>query len=725
MILTLGVHNTWIFECSQLDSGVRQTGSVSTTLVSAVLLFSLIGSAGVVSAHATVQDQGHETGVISMQQTTPAPSNNSTLRHAHPDRVDENGDTEQVTRWLEGRLSADLEASAIEISQGQYQQAEATFGSEFDSRLEQYVEVAGQTDGTADDETAETIRELRQTQQAYANASQAYEEAYDDYQQARANGNETAAREAARQLESQAERIKTYNTTLVRNYEALETQANVSTTDAKTSVRTTSKEVTTRQESVRSQTFTTTGLRVSAPESAVSFSEPLHITGRLTTVNGTAITNRTVHLRVFQRTYTTSTNATGGFTVAYRPVLLPINATTIPVRYLPNGASPYLGSSGNVSAAVTQVSPTLTTTTTPTTSGYGDQITTQASVTVNGRPVPLLALNASLGRTVVDSETDTSGNAMFSQRIPLTLPTGQHSVSVAHEQSGLAIGPASVTEPITVTQTPTRITTEATATGRRVLVRGRLETMNGTGIEQQPVSVTVGENRTSVRTNRSGWYRLSVDNVIAAEDGINSSVAVAVVFRGRGTNLDGARADTTVSVAPRQAGNGDGHAVTNIVLVGIVGLGLLGALLWRTRDEGSDADRSQQTPQTSTADSIESAELSVQQKLSRARAALEDGNAESAVVAAYSAVREQVEGDIDTSNPLTYREFLTVAASTRDATNQSEMSILADAYERAIFAPSLEMATAKNAIEAAADFLSILNEPQDSADEASIGDGSD
>jgi len=637
------------------------------------------------------------------QQTTA--TNNSTVQHERPDNVDQPGDSQQVSQWIEGELTSQLQGSAIEISQGEYERARELVGDDYNTRLEQYVDVAGETEGSDDDEATETFNETRNNQEEYAESVQSYEETYEDYQQARENGNTTAAREYARELENQSERITALNQSLNQNYVTLQNQTGVSMNEPREAITNQTQEVLIQQETVREQTFVETVLDLTANDTAISFADPLHVAGRLTTTNGTSVANRTIRLQVFQQTYETTTDRNGSFEVVHRPVSLPTDTTNVTVRFLPAGLSPYLGSATSVPVDVTQETPSLDIGVSPSEAGYDDQVRTQVVATVDGQPVPGLPIQSVLGTTVTTGRTDEQGRLSLSGRVPASLPSGQQSVVATHDRETLAVGPISVETPLRITSTSTNLTAVTQASAERVLVRGRLTTVDGTAVSRQSVTVSVGETVQSTTTNQTGWYQIAVRNVSTADTANQSVLSVVVRFDGDGTNLESARTETTVSVpnVSQNGSEGDGSGDALVVVGGIVLLSSLGAsLLWfRRNNDSTDAEPSPPTtatePQTNGGDSVTTPWLD------HAQSALSDDDIEQATVAAYASVREHANREAQLPNSLTHREFLAACESAETDIDPATISVVADAYEQATFAPTLDATTATKAVEAAGD----------------------
>lgn len=634
------------------------------------------------------------------QQTTPS---NETAQHEDPDEVSQQGDADQVSTWLERRLASQVEGSAVQISQGEYDRARAILGDDYNSRLEQYVDVAGETAGGEDDQVAETLRETREKQQEYANATQSYRETYEEYQEARARGNTSGAREHARELESLSERITTLNESLRRDYTTITNRTGVSTQEAEGAISNTTQNITAEQATVRTETFVETQVEVETNGSAVAFDNPIAITGRLTLQNRSAVENQSIAVVVYDRTYETATDSNGRFAVTYRPVSLPVNATSVAVQVVPRSTSPYLGNSENVSVAVSQVTPSFELSTTQSRVGYNETVQTTVIATVGGRVVPSLPVEASLGGSSASGRTNTGGRASLEPRVTAAVSEGSQEIRVAHSRAGRAIGQGSATAPITIASTETNLTVSATRRGEALSIRGRLTTTEGTAIEERTVTVAIGGTVRSIETTDDGRYQLTVQNFSAADVENASSIPVTARFDGSGTNLADSSAETSIRIPVTDTSSGFSTG-TILAGAGLGSLALLFAWLWTRRDASSEestpsAASSQRSP-TARAEADQS-----EQWLTHARSALSANDAEAATIAAYAAIRRQLEQRANLSDSLTHHEFLAACKANLEQFDDSALTAVATAYERATFAAQVDSEAASAAVEGAANLL--------------------
>jgi hypothetical protein len=672
-------------------------------------------------------EQPTEPGSVAFQQTTPtngSPANNSTVQHEDPDSVDESGDTAALQRWLSGDLAQRLDQSAVEISQDDYQRGQALLNDDFQSRLDQYVDVAGDTDSETDDQVGERIRGVATEQRAYAETLSEYETTYKQYQQARQNGNTTATRQYARTLLNQSADIRELNRSLITGYSELN-QSGVRTDQAAERISNTTREVIATQAQIQADTFVETRLTLSAPDTTASFTDPLPVTGQLTTANGTAVANRSVRIRIFERTYTATTNRTGAFTIQYRPVALPVTATNTTVAYRPNATAPYLGTENTVPITVTQVSPSLTTTVRESPVRFGERVQVTARVTVAGRPVPALPVTMRVpSRTT--NRTTANGTTQLRPRVPAAVPTGQLELPIGHERQGLAVGPVQTTTDVRIAPAATTLTAAAdTTTSETITVTGTLRTSTGTPVPNQPVTVVIGEAATTTITNATGTYR---QQVTIPETALNGSVTtITVRFSGSGTNLEPTQTTTQASVPQASAGDGasrsapiqwvlgsagDGasrSAPIQWVLAGVVVVGVaLGGYLWQRRRAAQATPESGNEENTEDTVAADDSVTAAQQWLTSARANLAgttETDPTATTVAAYAALRAAVERYDDLPSTLTHREFRSACEAHIDGIDPVALDTVIDGYEQAVFAQTIDVVEVEDVVTAAEELI--------------------
>jgi hypothetical protein len=578
--------------------------------------------------------------------------------------------------------------------------------------LDQYVDVAGDTDGDTDDQVGDRIRDVATEQRAYADTLNEYETTYDQYQQARKNGNTTAARQYARTLLNQSADIQELNRSIIIGYSELN-RSGVRTDPAAERISNTTREVVATQSQIQADTFVETRLTLSVPDTTASFVDPLPVTGELATANGTAVANRSVRIRIFERTYTTTTDESGAFTILYRPVALPVTATNTTVAYRPSATAPYLGTEGTAPISVTQVRPSLTTVVQKSPVRFGDRVQVTVRVTVAGRPVPALPVTMRVpGRTT--NRTTTNGTTQLRRRVPAAVPTGQLELPIGHGRQGLAVGPIQTTTDVRVAPAATTLTAAAdTAASETITVTGTLRTSTGTPVPNQPVTVVIGETTTTTVTTATGTYRQQVTIPETALNG--SGTIITVRFSGSGTNLESTQ--TTTQVSAPQASTGDGASMSAPIqwaFAGVVVVGVaLGGYLWQRRQSTQTTSDPDSRGNTEAKGSTDDSGSAAQQWLAHARTRLEatpETDPTAPTVAAYAALRAAVERYDNLPSTLTHREFRATCEAHIDGINPAALDTVIDGYEQAVFAQTLDIAEVENVVTAAEELVEYLRE---------------
>lgn len=650
-------------------------------------------------------------------------SNNSTVRHRDPDEVREEGDVEDLRRWLVGRLTDRLGEGAVQLSEGEYERARRLVGDEYDERLDQLVDVAGET------ETTRTLRDTRENQRETSEAVEEYRETYEEYREARRNGNNQRARELGRDLERQSRRVNENADETTEGYDELGNRTGEDFAEPQEAVENVSENVSETQEEVRQAIFTETNLTVSADGERVSFVDPLAISGRLTTENGTAVGNETIELRVGDRTVATDTDADGGFAVDYRPVTLPANATEVTVEFRPSGESEYLNSSGNVAIDVETVEPNVTVAEASDRVAYNETLTVAGRVSADdvGAPAPVAVYVGD--RRVGTTNATANGSYEVRARLPADVPDGERTVRAVVDQEGRALERADATANATVEETATDLTARAGTNGNAtVRVTGRLTTADGDGLAGRTVRIERdGQAVESVTTNASGGYNATLS---IPADAAGETVAVTAAFEEQETNLEPSSARATVTLPEDWAGAGAGDGSGGPLEVGLiewlsgvlnggegdgvgavvrsfalahpllVGAFVLGVVLlagaggyavltgrgpFGAEDEGIEGVEEPAPDDAAGGDESSSRDV-VAALLDRAREQVAGGAADAGVITAYTAVRQRL-ADRESGEGHTHWEFY---RRHRDALDEETASVLRDlteAYERAAFAP--------------------------------------
>lgn len=657
---------------------------------------------------------------ISASATTPAPeplnstATNTTPSHQNPTEVTESGDTQQVGAYLARQLGSRLNASAIATSNEEYETGQSLIGDEYDVLLEQYSTVADDTDL---EETAEQFNLTRDQQREIIASAQQLNQTAAAYQRAVENGNEEQARALARNLVQNASELNQSTTTLVQQYETLETQTNLNFDPAQDALNTSQRRLTQAAGAVATREFTQTNLTVQPAQSNVSATEPTAVSGRLTAANGTAITNATIQVGIGEDTVTTNTDVNGTYTTTYQPLIVGPNASTLTAAYTPDPAAPYLSSTATTNVSVHGQSATSVTVTNATSearfedpvdvSGYVN-ITDGATRSRAGLPVTLQVGGQQLART----ETTANGSFALQTALPERIPAGETTLRVGLTTEDLILTPSNTTVPLTVSSTPTTLSVkivDAESDTENVSVAGTLTTDEGEPLADRSLQLRLADTPVgTVETDTTGRYQTTIDqSAISAE-----TQTLTVAFAATGSNLEASTAEQTLPVSSTSPFRRP--ALVGGILILVVGGSLVvsrwrdGAVWAQLRNPLGGEDTARQSAPATTAEpqtgkpsaAVAGDDSEVRGDTSlieRAQIALDAGDPDAAVQLAYAAFRAHATRVVSDA-PQTHWE-LYEQWQTTDQDESTQVYQLTTAYEQATFAPdSVSVETAQTVI---------------------------
>ncbi|WP_436932590.1 hypothetical protein [Halosimplex halobium] len=617
---------------------------------------------------------------------------NSTDHHDDPDAVSEDGEISQVQGWLTQRLSNRLSDSAVQISQGQYEQAQSVIGDDYDSRLEQLVDVAGETDSESDDEASERLSALQRAQRNYSTAAAEYNETYQDYQEARQAGDEDAARRYARELQEIERNVTRFNRTLVENYGQVENLTGADLSTATRSIGSTSENITTQQRQIERELFTPTRLEIQPESATIAYDDPLTIQGQVTQANGTALADRSITLRIHTRTRTVETDADGAFTLEYRPRTLPANASTLRIEYVPEAESVFLPANATVGVTVEQVEATIAIRTAPERVGFGDQVEMAAQLVHDGEPVSGVPLTAAIGGYELQNARSTDdGSATMTGRVPATVPTGESQSTVSLAVADRAVTAAPATAPVTVTETATALTITGERVGETVELSGQFTTVDGDPLGDRSVSLTISDSDDrTVRTDENGTYSVTLPRS-ELSDGVNGSLAVTARYDGSGTNLGSVDTSERIqfeSFGPPtdQSSGGIPLDLVAVVAVCLLAAGVAVGVLRISRSDDGDGHSPNGTvggsdPGNETPDAVQD-----RPDFSTSRSLLEANQPDAAVRHTYQQLRDHLTSETAVRHSDTHWEFLAKCRQSGLPEDQTAvLEELVQTYERLRF----------------------------------------
>lgn len=635
-----------------------------------------------------------------------------TPSHRDPEAYSEEGDLSSVQRQLAGQLSSQLGQGAISLSEGEREAASQFVDEEYREQLSQYVDVAGETDEGADLE-----REFERAGEAQANLSAtvtAYRETKPEYETAYEAGNETRARELARELESLYRETDDLGDDAVESYETIENRTDTDMSASIAAVENVTAEIRAEQATVRDQQFEETSLRVTPERENVSFREPLVATGELRTADGDPIANRSIRLDVGNHTERVRTDSAGAFTLEYRPTNESLSTDRLPVEYVPATQSAYLNAETTVNVSISQSEPTVSLTGTDGDLSFGTETPVNGTVTVDGVPVDNVTLAVGIDGSRADTVNVTAGTFDEPITIPASVPAGERDLRVELPYEDRALTAASDATTVTVRESESSVAiAEASSSERRVTVAGTLATPDGTPVPDEPVRIRIDDLTVgTVTTDEHGAFRTTVSVPDSVDVG---ETAVAAVYEGRGSSLESSTAETTVAVS--SAGP---NVPTTAIAVGMIALLAVGGLAWWYRgDDDQPAPTGPAVEQWGTIDATtvadapsEPAPDEIESVLERASGQLASGRPDDAVRTGYGAVRRALLARLGDRAALTHWEFYRQCTDADDV-DAASLYELTQGYERAAFGPDgLSSDDAAAVLERARELCG-LDEPSD------------
>lgn len=687
-----------------------------SALVAVVVVVSVIAGSVTVAG---VSDPAPDV-LLQTEPTTAGSTNtsNSTPPHTNPDEIDVAGDDQRVATYLSTRLGSRLNASAIAVSDQAFEESRAPLGEDYDVLLEQYSVIAEDIDA---EETAERFNLTREQQRAIIDSAEDLNQTAIAYQRAVEAGNDEQARELGRDILETTAELNASTATLNEQYDALEGETDINLDAAQAALNQSQQRLTQAAAAVAQREFTATTLTVETNRTTLSASEPVRVSGQLTTTEGEPISDAPLSVSIREDTITTRTNDNGRFTTTYQPLLAPINASTLTVAYEPPSDASYLSTTATQSVSLTDQTDTeLTITNSTETAAFSETVRANGSVqlraetdrTLDGLPVVLTVDGQRLGTTT----TDQNGTVSVVGNLPADIPNGTTELGVAIDRQDLAIAPSTATTQLTIQPTATSLSVDAetnTTNTTNVTAAGQLTTANGDPLADRELRITLGDTVLDVvETDQTGSYQADY----TVPDTVGQTAELAVSYDGTGTSLAGSTATQQLSFTTV------GWPRLGIALgVGFVVVGLAVLLVIRPPDwrwihrlrarvtsgdtiPASTGDTSNSVVSSqSDADDDDATVTAHELSLDHAQVALAAGHPNAAVQIAYGVARQQLRSDA--SYPAeTHWEFYRRWLQSGSDTESDHLRDLTELYEEATFSPQ------DVSMEAAADIVSAVQD---------------
>lgn len=675
---------------------------MSIARIISILLYIFVITTVLVSPVAAAAPEGYFSGTETLSidtaggeavtQTSDTGSSgilNTSSRHIGPEIARDEPSAEIVISEVEARIGSQLLNSSDSIQAGQFDTAEATLSGNTTDLINQYERVADQTESTADDEIARVFNESVQRQRKLVNTAQNSSVIYNEYQLARANGNQTRARQLARQLLKQTRDGNRTAEKLLAQYEKLANETELNATQPIAGINDAQTRLAEIRDTVRSETLTPTSLRVSA--SAVgSPTQPIEISGQLTS-NNSQLANKTINISVGDRTARTKTSETGAFSASIRPITLASGQQTVSVRFTPEQASIYDDQRVEKSVRIDSVAPDVDIQYSTAHVRFNETVAIDGEVAAGEIPLPDVPVTTTIGGQQFSStRTGAEGDFRIRNSLPATIPNGSHQLEVIISNQNTAVQQVTTTERIDINSTETELSfTSIRANGSNIEFSGRLTTANGTELPNRNIVISQGASSSvASSTNQSGYFDGSIS--MQSTNSVSQLVfgsderTLTARYDSAGGNLEPSTQDTIVSYTPPIS-----VPLQQIVLVGFSVAGILyGVVRWRRREtrsnESEDALQEIADSET-TLRSNSTPPVAPERLLSHAETYHDEGNMEAATRLGYAALRQKYMEAYDVTESLTHWELYRTLKSDLNSSTQELFYEVTAVYEQELY----------------------------------------
>ncbi len=616
---------------------------------------------------------------------------NVTPPHIHPDELEDDADLDGIQALLSAYLRGNLESSAIDISEQEYEMAREVLGDAYHERLSQL----GSIDELTDEDGHPALFEVsRDEQEELADLLEAFDAVYAEYLDAVEAGEEELAVELAQELFILDAEIAELSESLLDSYDRLEELLEIDMETAQSAVIERTDETGSQTASAVEGTLTVTDLEVAIEDEVASFTEPMTVTGTLVTDEGEAVANEVIVLEIEERVVEVTTDADGSFSFEFRPVLSLAGETDVSVAFVPQRGQPYLGDTAADTVVIEQADPTLSLSTEVDTVSFGDEVAFEGLFEVDGEAVPVGELEVRLDDLVESTIAVSAGQFDGSVTVPAAVPAGTAQLVINWPYEDVAIAPETTSIDLEVAETESELTVAGTF-GTSITVDGHLSTVAGDPIADQQVAVSLGGHDLGVVvTDEDGVYRGVFEVPAALEAGETDLVAT---FDGAGTNLESTVVTVVVEV-PATDSTGTLALVVRVwdwmtdvapgwvwgmIVVGVLGLAALG-LRWSRGSVSSSAGEFIDEATTRPAPSqVEVPDELADDLLTAAEAHLEASRPAAATVLGYGALRTHLGED---RTGLSAAAFLEEYRGTAPNGHLDAITEVTDGFHRVVFA---------------------------------------
>ncbi|TKR25474.1 hypothetical protein [Natronomonas salsuginis] len=636
----------------------------------------------------------------------------------NPQDIESQRDLSAIERQLAERAAERIQSGEIDLSGDDVGNIRESLGeSEFNALVERYAEISEET---GSENRAAAFLQIRSDRQAYAAAIADYQRAYrvyngtanysdaetetvveefefiteDDVRSNETTGgttrfklNESQERALARTLETRWYRVNRTADRLIDSYRTLEEIDNESYAEGIETVEQSRENVSRRHERVRDEWFVRLQLTAATSDPKGSFLDPIEVSGRVAHADGTPYGNGTMQLRINDQRYVTETNATGHYTVGYRPATIRTNATEVPVEIVPTPDSMVIGlTRPNVPVDIERSTPTVAVSTPPRDVGFNETLTVTGHVGGDAGGAANVSYRVlTAGNALVEGRTNETGHIDEELPLPADVPAGDQQLRLAVGDSNRALTPTNETTTVTVRERPTELSIEANQTDERTIqLAGELVVPDGPGVPGRSIELLVnGSNLGTTTTGVNGTFETSL---VVPESEIGSgasdsaaTLSVGAAYQDERANLGASNAETAVILTTETLWGVLAGVGLFVLIAGGVGVTVLS---WRRGQ--SDSFETFEEP-AGWSDALVEDGRSSESLLESAY----DTLADRPVIAAqlgYAALRTCLEAEYGGQSAQTHWEFYRACEASADEEIVTTLRNVTELYERVVFA---------------------------------------
>ena len=675
---------------------------MSISRITTILLFIFLITTVLLSPVATAEPGGSFFGSDSLSVGTPAGeaimqtsdrvssnTSNTSSRHIGPELTQDEPSAEIMISEAEARIGSRLLNSTDALQAGQLDTAETTISGNTTDLLRQYERLAAQTESTADDEIAQEFNLTVQQQRELVNTARNSNSIYNEYQLARANGNQTRARQLARTLLEQTQTGNQTAEKLTNQYEKLANETDLNATQTLTQINNAQARLAEIQDTVRSETLTPTSLRVSSPPTA-SPTQPMNISGTLSS-NNYQLINKTVRISLGDRTVQTKTNEAGEFNARVRPLMIASGQQTVSVQFIPEATSIYDGQRVEKSIRIDSVSPTADILYSPSHVQFNETVVINGEVAAGQIPLSDVPVTTTIaGQTFETTRTDDQGKFRIRRPLPSTIPNGSQQTEVMISKENMSVQRIMKTNELYVNSTETEISfTSIQNNGSNIRFIGQLTTVEGTKLPDRSISITRDNSSSTISyTNQSGYFVGSIS--MEPTNGLfqlpfqPDQRTLTAQYDSAGGNLEPSTQSTAISYTPPIT-----VLLQQIAIVGFCVAGIIyGVSMWRRREtqskgSGDKLPQIEDSESTFSPDTV--ANTSPDKLLTHAKNHHDEGDMEAAARLSYAALREQYIEAYNVTRSLTHWELYRTLKPELNTSSQGLLYEVTGIYEQNLY----------------------------------------